>query len=67
MLHILELFIAEVTYRRESCGPDLDRRRTGGEPPLLAGCPWYQEAVGLSDEDSDTESVRERKKNEPHS
>lgn len=48
-----------ITYRRESWGPDLDRRRSGGEPPLLAGWPWYQEAVGLSDEDRETESVRE--------
>ena len=46
------------TYRRESWGPDLDRLRSGGEPPLLAGWPWYQEAVGLSDEDKDTESAR---------
>lgn len=56
-----------ITYRRESWGPDLDRLRSGGEPPLLAGWPWYQEAVGLSDEDRDTESVRERIKNELNS
>ena len=54
-----------ITYRREIWGPDLERRRSGGEPPLLAGWPWYQEAVGLSDDESDTESARERIKNEP--
>lgn len=35
----------------------MDRRRTGGELPLLlVGWPWYQEVVGLSDEDKETES-----------
>jgi len=39
--------------------PDRDLRRVGGEPPLLAGWPWYHDAVGLSDEDKDTESATE--------
>ena len=48
-----------MTYLRESWGPDLDRRRTGGELPLLlVGWPWYQEVVGLSDEDKETESAK---------
>ena len=50
----------EVTYRREvNWFPDRDLRRAGGEPPLLAGWPWYHDAVGLSDEDNDTESATE--------
>lgn len=37
----------------------MDRRRTGGELPLLlVGWPWYQEVVGLSDEDKETESAK---------
>ena len=54
------LFIEKVTYRREvNWFPDRDLRRAGGEPPLLAGWPWYHDAVGLSDEDNDTESATE--------
>ena len=37
----------------------MDRRRTGGELSLLlVGWPWYQEVVGLSDEDKETESAK---------
>lgn len=41
----------------------MDRRRTGGELPLLlVGWPWYQEVVGLSDEDKETESAKKHMK-----